>query len=218
MEYLSWFVDIFLHLDKHLAEIVSQFGSWTYGILFLIIFCETGLVVAPILPGDSLLFAAGAIASLGSLDVYFLTGLLIVAAIIGDSVNYQIGAYLGPKVFKAENPRFFKRKYLEQTEKFYEKHGGKTIIIARFIPIIRTYAPFVAGVGSMSYGKFLRYNIIGAVLWVGLFVVLGYWFGQQPIVKKNFSLVIIGIVILSVTPPAIEYLRAKYGRKTASVS
>lgn len=211
MELLKHFIDIFLHLDKHLAELVSNYGGWTYGILFVIVFCETGLVVTPLLPGDSLLFAAGAICSIGGLDVLPLCLLLIVAAILGDTVNYHIGYYLGPKVFDSPNPRFFKREYLVKTEKFYEKHGGKTIIIARFMPIIRTFAPFVAGVGRMNYFQFIRYNIIGGIAWVSSFLLLGYWFGEREVVKKNFTLVIIAIIFISILPGIVEFLRAKYG-------
>lgn len=202
---LSWF----LHLDRHLGELVTDFGGWTYLILFLVVFCETGLVVTPFLPGDSLLFAAGAIASLGALNPFFLIALLIIAAVFGDGVNYHIGRYLGPKVFDGPEKWFIKRAHLEKTQRFYEKHGGKTIVIARFIPIVRTFAPFVAGVGTMNYVQFLRYNIVGAVLWVFSFVMLGFWFGQQEVVKKNFSLVIVAIIILSVMPAVIEYLKAR---------
>lgn len=209
MEYFSWFIDIMLHLDKHLDLLVSNYGKWTYLVLFLIVFCETGLVVTPFLPGDSLLFAAGAIAGLGSLQVENLIPLLIIAAILGDTLNYHIGAYIGPKVFSIKSSRLIKVEHLHRTQKFYEKHGGKTIIIARFIPIVRTFAPFVAGVGTMSYGQFLKYNVIGAIAWVASFVSMGYWFGQREIVKQNFSLVILAIIILSILPAVIEYIRAK---------
>lgn len=207
MELIKDFVDIFLHLDRHLTEITQNYGSWTYFILFGIVFCETGLVVTPFLPGDSLLFAAGAIASLGGLDPVYLFVLLTVAAIIGDTVNYAAGHFIGPRVFQKEDSRFFRKEYLERTHRFYEKHGGKTIILARFVPIIRTFAPFVAGVGSMTYGKFLTYNVTGAVLWVGIFVFSGYYFGNLPLVKKNFTMVIMAIIILSIMPGLIEYLR-----------
>ncbi|MDH4101147.1 MAG: DedA family protein [Nitrospirota bacterium] len=207
MELIKGFIDIFLHLDKHLAEITQSYGTWTYLILFLIVFCETGLVVTPFLPGDSLLFAAGAIASLGGMNPVYLFLLLTAAAIIGDTVNYGIGHYIGPKVFQREDSRFLKKEYLERTHRFYEKHGGKTIIIARFVPIIRTFAPFVAGVGSMSYGKFLVYNVTGAVMWVAIFIFAGYYFGNLPVVKKNFTLVILVIIILSIMPGIIEFLR-----------
>ena len=207
MEWISYFVDIFLHLDKHLNEVIQDYGLWTYLILFLIIFCETGLVVTPLLPGDSLLFAAGALAATeGSpLNAGLLFILLTVAAIIGDTVNYWIGAYVGPKVFYKEKVRFFKKEYLERTHQFYEKYGGKTIIMARFIPIIRTFAPFVAGIGSMTYWRFILYNITGGILWVGICIFSGYLFGNIPIVKNNFSLVILAIVFISILPGLIEY-------------
>lgn len=200
-------IDLFLHLDKHLNEIITQYGTWTYLILFLIVFCETGLVVTPFLPGDSLLFAAGAIAALGSLNVFWLFVLLTAAAIIGDTVNYWIGAWLGPKVFRGENVRLLNRKHLERTHKFYEKYGGKTIIIARFVPIVRTFAPFVAGIGTMSYWRFIAYNVIGGILWVAICLFAGYWFGNQPFVKRNFSLVIIAIVLISLLPMVWEFVR-----------
>lgn len=207
MELIKDFIDIFLHLDRHLTEITQSYGTWTYLILFGIVFCETGLVVTPFLPGDSLLFAAGAISSLGGLNPVYLFVLLTAAAIIGDTVNYAAGHFIGPKVFQKEDSRFLRKEYLERTHRFYEKHGGKTIILARFVPIIRTFAPFVAGVGSMTYGKFLAYNVTGALLWVGIFVFGGYYFGNLPIVKKNFTLVIMAIIVLSIMPGVIEYLR-----------
>ncbi len=203
MEYLKLFIDVFLHLDHYLGQIVSDYGVLTYLILFLIIFAETGLVVAPFLPGDSLLFAAGAIASLGSLNPFYLIVLLIIAAILGDAVNYLVGKFIGPKVFSRDY-RFLKREHLDRTQQFYEKHGGKTIIIARFMPIVRTFAPFVAGIGSMKYSKFLLYNVVGAVAWVVSFVALGYWVGENPIVKKNFTLVIFGIIFISILPAIIQ--------------
>lgn len=206
MELLSQALDFFLHLDTHLAEITGRYGVWTYAILFLIVFAETGLVVTPFLPGDSLLFAAGAIAALGTLDPTILMGLLIIAAILGDTVNYWIGSWVGPKAFSGRS-RFLKKEYLDRTHAFYERHGGKTIILARFVPIIRTFAPFVAGVGAMTYSRFLAYNVIGAVVWVGLFVPIGYFFGNLPQVKENFSLVILGIIFLSVLPIGFEILR-----------
>lgn len=212
MELIKDFIDIFLHLDRHLADITRDYGTWTYLVLFLIVFCETGLVVTPFLPGDSLLFAAGAIASLGGLNPLYLFLVLTIAAIVGDTVNYAVGHYMGPKVFQRESSRFFKKEYLEKTHAFYEKHGGKTVIIARFVPIIRTFAPFVAGVGSMSYSRFLLYNVTGAVLWVGIFVSVGYYFGNLPLVKKNFTLVIIIIIVLSIMPGIIEFLRHRRGR------
>lgn len=213
MDYISALIDIFVHLDRHLAVIVSDYGTWTYVILFLIIFCETGLVVTPILPGDSLLFAAGAIAATSSLKVTWLFFLLSSAAILGDTVNFRIGYVIGPKIFRREHVRFLNRKYLDKTHRFYEKHGGKTIIIARFMPIIRTFAPFVAGIGRMTYVKFIAYNIIGGIVWIAVFVFGGYYFGNIPAVKKNFTLVILAIIILSVTPPIIEFIRHKFGKK-----
>ena len=206
MEYLKLFIDVFLHLDKYLSQVVADYGTLTYLILFLIIFAETGLVVTPFLPGDSLLFAAGAIASLGGLNPFLLAALLIAAAILGDAVNYFVGKYIGPKVFSRDY-RFLKREHLERTQLFYEKHGGKTIIIARFMPIVRTFAPFVAGISSMKYSKFLLYNIVGAVVWVVSFVALGYVVGENPLVKKNFTLVIFGIIFISILPAIIQALK-----------
>ena len=217
MEYVAHFIDLFLHLDKHLGELVKEYGTWTYLVLFVIVFCETGLVVTPILPGDSLLFAAGAIAALGSLNPHLLVVLLTVAAVLGDAVNYQIGRYIGPAVFKKEDSRFFKRAHLEKTHAFYERYGGKTIIIARFVPIVRTFAPFIAGVGQMSYKQFALYNVIGAVLWVVIGVYAGYLFGQMEIVKNNFSLIIIAIVFISLLPAAFEYWRARREKKRSVV-
>jgi membrane-associated protein len=205
-------VDFILHIDKHLFEIVTEYQSWTYLILFLIVFCETGLVVTPILPGDSLLFAAGAIASRGSLDIITMMAILIIAAILGDTVNYSIGKLIGPKVFE-RNYRFLKREYLLRTQEFYDKHGGKTIIFARFIPIIRTFAPFVAGVGTMNYSRFITYNITGGIAWVLIFCLAGFYFGEIPAVKNNFTLVIVAIIILSVLPPVIEVIRHKMKKK-----
>ncbi|HXG65322.1 MAG TPA: DedA family protein [Blastocatellia bacterium] len=218
MELISKLIDLFLHLDQHLSAIIQEYGVWTYLILFLIIFLETGLVVTPFLPGDSLLFAAGTFAALGDLDPILLFILLSVAAILGDTVNYWIGHYVGPKVFYRDDVRFLNKKHLERTHQFYERYGGKTIIIARFVPIIRTFAPFVAGVGSMTYWKFITYNIVGGVLWVGSCVYAGYLFGNIPIVKKNFSLVILAIVFISILPAIIEYLRHRYAASRAPVS
>lgn len=209
MELIKTFFDIFMHLDRHLGTVIQAYGVWTYLILFLIIFCETGLVVTPILPGDSLLFAAGAFAAIGALDVMWLFGLLTVAAIAGDTLNYWIGHHLGPKVFHKKNVRFLNREYLDRTHRFYEKHGGKTITIARFMPIIRTFAPFVAGIGSMKYMRFIIYNVSGGILWIASFVFGGYFFGNIPVVKKNFTLVIVAIIVLSVMPGIIEFLRHK---------
>lgn len=209
MDLLTHLFDFILHIDKHLAEIMSQYGALTYFILFLIVFCETGLVVTPFLPGDSLLFAAGALAPIGGLNVYLMGVLLFIAAVLGDSVNYAVGNYLGPKVFDKPDSKIFKKKYLEQTQGFYDRYGAKTIVIARFVPIVRTFAPFLAGVGTMNYSRFLAYNVFGALLWVGLFVTAGYVFGEIPAVKKNFSLVIIAIIILSILPAVYEILKAR---------
>jgi len=218
MDLIHWFVDFFLHLDQHLAEVIQRYGTTTYFLLFLIVFLETGLVVTPILPGDSLLFAAGAFAALGHLRLWPLFFLLCVAAILGDTVNYAIGARIGPKVFSYSKSRFFNPDHLKKTHEFYEKYGGKTIIIARFVPIVRTFAPFVAGVGQMSYRQFIGYNVIGGVLWVSICVFAGYFFGNLPFVKKNFSVVVIVIVLISLLPAVIEYLkhRAEAKRKAAA--
>ena len=218
MEYISHFIDLFLHLDKHLGELVKEYGTWTYLVLFVIVFCETGLVVTPILPGDSLLFAAGAIAALGSLNPHLLVVLLTIAAVLGDAVNYQIGRYVGPAVFKKEDSRFFKRAHLEKTHAFYERYGGKTIIIARFVPIVRTFAPFIAGVGQMSYKQFALYNVVGAILWVVIGVYAGYLFGGLEIVKENFSLIIIAIVLISLLPAAFEFWRARREKKAIATT
>jgi len=207
MDLLHRIVDLFLHLDQHMGQLISEYGTWTHLILFLVVFCETGLVVTPFLPGDSLLFAAGTFAALGALDLSLIVVLLIVAAIAGDTLNYWVGSYIGPRAFRGDI-RFLRKEYLDRTHAFYEKHGGKTIILARFIPIIRTFAPFVAGVGAMSYPKFLTYNVVGAVLWVGLFVLGGYFFGNITVVRENFSLVILAIIAISVLPLALEALRA----------
>lgn len=214
-ESANWFkflIDFILHIDKHLGEIIKSYGTWTYVILFTIVFCETGLVILPFLPGDSLLFAAGSFAGLGSLNPHILFVLISIAAILGDTVNYWIGNRLGPKVFHSES-KFFKKEYLDRTHKFYEKYGGKTIILARFVPIIRTFAPFVAGIGSMSYGKFIIYNIVGGVLWVAIFVYSGYFLGTLTIVKNNFSLVVIVIILISVVPIITEYLKHKKNKR-----
>jgi membrane-associated protein len=204
-------IDLFVHLDQHLSRVISEYGTWTHLILFLIVFCETGLVVTPFLPGDSLLFAAGAFAALGALDVRLVVLLLIAAAVLGDTVNYWVGAYVGPRAFRGD-VRFLRKEYLDRTHAFYEKHGGKTIILARFVPIIRTFAPFVAGVGAMSYRRFITYNVIGAVLWVSLFVLGGYFFGNIPTVRENFTLVILAIIGISVLPIVVEALRARRSR------
>ncbi|MBI5764558.1 MAG: DedA family protein [Planctomycetes bacterium] len=213
MDLLHQAVDIFLHLDKHLDDVCRNYGTWTYAILLAIIFCETGLVVTPFLPGDSLLFAAGAMSAKGSLDPWLLFLLLSVAAVVGDGVNYAIGKFLGPKVLKNPNSRIFKKEYLDKTHAFYEKYGGKTIIIARFVPIVRTFAPFVAGVGTMSYSRFFAYNVIGGIAWVAICLFAGYFFGNLPFVKKNFELVILAIIFISVLPMAIEFYRARAAKK-----
>jgi len=208
VEIINTLIDFILHLDQHLNEIIQTYGVWTYAILFTIIFLETGLVVTPFLPGDSLLFAAGTFAALGSLNVWILWLLCFTAAVIGDTVNYWIGNKIGPRAFE-QDIRFLKREYLERTERFYEKHGGKTIILARFVPIVRTFAPFVAGVGTMHYNRFLTYNVVGAFLWTGIFIWLGYFFGNIPFVQRNFELVIVAIILVSVVPMVIEYVRGK---------
>ena len=209
MDMLLNFIDIFIHLDQHLSLLIQSFGGWAYLIVFLVIFCETGLVVTPILPGDSLLFGLGAIAAMGALKVEWLFVMLSIAAIAGDTVNYMIGHYVGPRVFARESGRFFKKEYLERTHRFYEKYGGKTIIIARFVPIIRTFAPFVAGIGSMTYSRFIVYNIVGGISWITLFIFGGYYFGNLSIVKRNFTLVIFAIILISILPGVIEYVRQR---------
>lgn len=215
---LNRFLDIFLHINQHLNEVCTDYGGWTYAILFLVIFAETGLVVTPFLPGDSLLFAAGALAGGGSLNPLVLFILLSGAAIVGDGANYAVGKYLGPRVLKGGHTRFLKKEYLDKTHAFYEKYGAKTIIIARFVPIVRTFAPFVAGVGTMTYKRFFAYNVIGGVLWVAICVFSGYFFGGMEIVQNNFELVILAIIFISVLPIIIEYLkhRAAQGRESAA--
>jgi len=208
MDYLKFLIDFILHIDVHLSELIRDYGAQTYVILFTIVFVETGLVIMPFLPGDSLLFAAGAFAAKGDFDLLLLGCGLSVAAIAGDSLNYAVGHYFGPKVFSRDY-RWLNREHLLRTEAFYEKHGGKTIILARFVPIIRTFAPFVAGVGAMNYRRFLAYNIIGALLWVWSFLLLGYYFGNLPVVKKNFTLVIFAIILISVLPIVIEFIKAR---------
>ena len=205
-------IDFILHIDRHLHQLASEYGLWVYGIVFLIVFCETGLVVLPLLPGDSLLFAAGSLASLpdSQLSPHLLFLGLSIAGILGDSLNYWIGKKIGPKVFSSQESRFFKRDYLDKTHAFYLKYGAKTIVIARFIPIIRTFAPFVAGVGKMPYRTFIFYNIIGAVIWVGSFIYAGFYFGQLPFVQTNFKLIILAIIVLSIMPPVIEYLKHRF--------
>lgn len=208
MEILQNLIDIFLHLDTYLDEVIRTYGVWTYALLFAIIFMETGLVVTPFLPGDSLLFAAGTFAGIGSLNVFFLWFLVFVAAVLGDTVNYWIGSKVGPRAFEG-NVRFLKKEYLDQTQEFYNKHGGKTIVLARFVPIVRTFAPFVAGVGTMEYRRFIAYNVFGAFVWTALFVGLGYFFGNIPFVQKNFELVVIAIIFISIVPMVIEYVRGR---------
>jgi membrane-associated protein len=210
LEQIQQFIDLFLHVDKHLDALFRDYGAWVYAILFVIVFCETGLVVTPFLPGDSLLFAAGALTAGRPLEAGLLMILLTIAAVLGDAVNYACGKWIGPRVFK-EKRRFLKKAYLDKTQRFYEKHGRKTIILARFVPIVRTFAPFVAGVGRMPYPTFFVYNVIGAVVWVCGFIALGYAFGNIPIVEKNFSLVILGIIFVSVLPMAIEWIRSRRG-------
>jgi len=209
MEIIMQLVSFIFHLDKHLNTIIQNYGTWTYCILFLIIFCETGLVVTPFLPGDSLLFATGALAGLGTLKINWLLAILISAAIIGDNLNYWIGYFIGPKVFHKEKAHFLKKEYLVKTHMFYEKYGVKTIILARFVPIIRTFAPFVAGLGRMNYLRFLSYDIAGGILWVGTFVGGGYFFGNMPVIKKNFSISILLIIFISLVPGIIEFYRHK---------
>jgi len=215
LEFINYIIDLFLHLDAHLHELIINYGTFTYAILFLVIFAETGLVFTPFLPGDSLLFAAGTFAARGAFDVHLLAILLTIAAISGDTVNYWIGKFIGPKAFD-KNIKFLKKEYLEKTHQFYEKHGGKTIIIARFIPIIRTFAPFVAGIGTMTYSKFIAYNIVGGILWCFLFIYGGYFFGNFSVVKNNFSLVIIAIVFLSILPGIIKFISHKFGKSSAA--
>ena len=217
MDLVKQLVDVFLHLDRHLADFVREYGTFTNVILFGIVFCETGLVVAPFLPGDSLLFTAGALAALGSLNVWVLFLTLSLAAILGDTANYWIGKKIGPRAFDG-SIRFLKQKHLRKTEAFYEKHGKKTIILARFVPIVRTFAPFVAGVGSMTYGTFIAYNVIGGVLWVAICVFAGYFFGNIPVVKNNFSLVILAIVVLSTVPIAWEWWKSRRKKRLTSGS
>ena len=214
MELLHNFIDLFLHLDHHINNIVTDDGTWTYLIVFLISFCETGLVVTPFLPGDSLLFALGAVAASGSLNAAGLFLLLTIAAILGNTVNYQVGRMLAPRVLRNEKIRFIKPAHLDRTHQFFEKYGGKTIIITRFVPIIRTFAPFMAGVGSMTYLRFSIYNAVGGILWVGIGIYSGYFFGNLPFVKKNFSTVILAIIIISLIPAIVEFLRHKQSKKS----
>lgn len=211
MEIVAYLIDLFLHLDKHLAELISQYGTWTYAILFLVIFCETGLVIAPFLPGDSLLFATGALAATGALDPNIAFALMALASVLGDNTNYTIGRFIGPRAFSG-NGRFLKRKYLDKTQHFYDKYGGRTIIVGRFLPIIRTFAPFVAGVAKMDRKKYVPFTIIGAMFWVGLFVYAGYFFGSLPFVKNNFSIVIVVIILISALPAILEVIKHRRNR------
>jgi len=210
MEIIKTFIDILVHLDQHLDWVIRNYGIWTYAILFIIIFCETGLVVAPFLPGDSLLFASGTFVAIGSLDMAWLTGSLSLAAIAGDTVNYWIGHAMGPKVFTRENSRLLNKQHLERTHRFYQKYGGKTIILARFVPIIRTFAPFVAGIGEMAYSRFIAFNVVGGVAWIFFFVLSGYFFGNIPFVRNHFFSVILAIIFISTLPMIIELLRQRH--------
>ncbi|ASJ23963.1 DedA family protein [Laribacter hongkongensis] len=209
MEFISFIIDFVLHIDQHLLELVAAYGPWIYLILFLIVFAETGLVVTPFLPGDSLLFVAGAIAAMGEMNVHLLVALLILAAVLGDAVNYAVGHFFGMKLFSNPDSRIFRRQYLDKTHDFYARHGGKTIILARFVPIVRTFAPFVAGVGRMTYRHFFSYNIVGALAWVLSFSYAGYFFGNLPVVKSNLSLLILAIIVVSVLPGVIEIWRSR---------
>ncbi|MTH46391.1 DedA family protein [Intestinirhabdus alba] len=208
MDVIYFFIDFILHIDVHLPKLVAEYGVWIYAILFLILFCETGLVVTPFLPGDSLLFVAGALAT-NDLNVHLMVLLMLVAAILGDAVNYTIGRLFGEKLFRNPESKIFRRSYLDKTHQFYEKHGGKTIILARFVPIVRTFAPFVAGMGKMSYRQFAAYNVIGALLWVLLFTYAGYLFGNMPVVQNNLKLLIVAIIVVSVLPGVVEIIRHK---------
>mgnify|MGYP001610205735 CR=1 FL=1 len=213
MTLTEFFIQILFHADEQLIEFIKIYGLWTYAILFAIIFVETGLVIMPFLPGDSLVFVAGALAASGSLNILALLILLVVAAVLGDSLNYSIGKFIGPKAFKKEQGIFFRRDYLEKTKIFYENHGPKTIIIARFMPFVRTFAPFVAGIGQMHYPKFLLYNVMGGIIWVGLFAIGGFLFGNIPIVKNNLTFVVIGIVVISLLPAVIKLVKKKLNKK-----
>lgn len=209
--------NVFLHLDKTLGAVIQDYGAWTYLILFLIIFCETGLVVTPILPGDSLLFAVGVFAARGDLDLHKVWPLLACAAILGDNVNYWVGNFIGPKVFHYENSRIFKKEYLQKTHNFYEKYGGKAIILCKYVPIVRTFAPFVAGVGSMTYPRFLMFNVIGGATWVTVIVCSGYFFGNIPVIRNNFSVVVVAIIFISILPAIIEYVKHRRAAPAAQL-
>jgi membrane-associated protein len=217
MEFIGFVIDVVMHIDKYLNVVIQNYGVWVYVLLFLIIFAETGLVVTPFLPGDSLLFAVGAFAALESFELPWLLSTLVAAAVIGDSVNYAIGKYFGERLFRRKNSRIFKREYLEKTHKFYEKHGKKTIVLARFVPVVRTFAPFVAGLGKMCYRDFFFYNVTGGILWVVVLVLVGYYFGNVPIVKDNFSIAIFAIVFISCLPIVIEFWRHRIKRKDKKV-
>jgi membrane-associated protein len=214
MEFLKEALDYFLHLDRELGELIKQYDVWIYLILFLVIFVETGVVVMPFLPGDSLLFAAGTFCAIGDMNLFYVIGLLFIAAFLGDTLNYLIGNYLGPKVFKRDY-MLIKRAHLMKTQEFFEKHGPKTIIIARFVPIVRTFAPFIAGIGKMNYGRFISYNLIGGAIWVVGLTLAGYFLGEIPWVKKNFEFVVLGIIIVSIMPPIIEFLKARFAKKSS---
>ncbi|WP_041584601.1 DedA family protein [Syntrophus aciditrophicus] len=209
MEIAVNFIDFFIHLDRYLQLLISNFGIWTYVIIFLIIFCETGLVVTPFLPGDSLLFGLGALAATGALEVELLLMAIPVAAVAGDNVNYTLGKFIGPRVFHQEKSRFFKKEYLDRTHRFYERYGGKTIIIARFVPIVRTFSPFVAGIGQMAYPRFLAYSVSGGLAWVAFFILGGFYFGNLPLIKENFTLVILAIIGISIMPGLFEFVRRR---------
>jgi membrane-associated protein len=212
METIKFLIDLFLHLDEYMNQVITQYGVWTYGLLFFVIFMETGFVVTPFLPGDSLLFAAGTFAALGSLNIWLLLGLLIVAAVGGDTVNYWIGHKLGDRAY---NTKWIKKEYFDRTHAFFEKHGGKTIVLARFVPIVRTFAPFVAGMGRMSYGYFFSYNVVGGIVWVLLFTLAGFFFGNIPFIQKNFEFVIIAIILISLVPAVWETMKARREMKHA---
>jgi len=216
MEFLQQLIDFMLHIDRHLVDLCAMYGMWIYAILFLVVFCETGLVVTPFLPGDSLLFAIGSLAAIGAMHVEYAIPLLISAVLAGDNTNYWIGRKIGPKVFSQEKSRFFNKEHLERTHRFYVRHGRITVILARFLPIIRTFAPFVAGIGRMAYQTFLLFSIIGALLWVNLFVLIGYFFGNMPLIKQNFSLVIIALVLIPGIPALVEFVRLFLERRNKS--
>lgn len=211
MDIFIYLFDFIIHLDKHLSILIQNFGIWTYLIIFIVIFCETGLVVTPILPGDSLLFGLGYFAAIGALQIEVLVVLLSMASIIGDTVNYSIGKFIGPKIFHQDNVRFLNKDYLNRAHQFYEKHGGKTIIMAKYVPIIRTYAPFVAGIGRMTYRRFISFNVVGGITWVSIMTLSGYFFGDLPFVKNNFPLVVLTIIFISILPGIIQYIRQRKG-------